>query len=414
MTECGQWFVGIDWGTQELRVCALDAAGAVVGRRSVRYGGAGLTELGSWLETLAGGAMAAVWIAIEVPRGAVVETLLERGCTVFAINPKQVDRLRDHFTVAGAKDDARDAAVLATALRAIPHAFRRLTVDDPAVIELREHARLAAELTAERTRLVNRLRAQLHRYYPQLLALEAELAAPWFLDLWTLAPTPADAARLRPQRLAQLFKRHRLRRFDAAAVLQQLQAPSITVAPGTIPAATMHIRSLIPRLRLVQEQLKACCARLDACCDAVPSSEDPSGQDGEQRDVTILRSLPGAGQIVVATLLAEAPQALRQRDYHTLRLEGGVGPVTKQSGKTRVVLRRHACNHRLLNALHFLAAGAVQWDPHWRAAYAKLRDRGHSRARALRTIADRLLSVLCAMLRTRRPYDPARRRPVAA
>ena len=88
--------------------------------------------------------------------------------------------------------------------------------------------------------------------------------------------------------------------------------------------------------------------------------------------------------------------------------------MTKQGGKTRVVHRRQACNHRLLKALHFLAAGAVQWDPHWRAAYSTLRHRGHSHARALRTIADRLLRVLCAMLRARTCYDPTRLQREAA
>jgi len=52
-----------------------------------------------------------VAVAIEVPRGAIVELLVERGFQVFAINPKQLDRFRDRHTVAGAKDDRRDAFV---------------------------------------------------------------------------------------------------------------------------------------------------------------------------------------------------------------------------------------------------------------------------------------------------------------
>ena len=51
-------------------------------------------------------------MAIETPHGPVVEMLLERGFAVFAINPKQIDRFRDRFTIAGAKDDSRDARVL--------------------------------------------------------------------------------------------------------------------------------------------------------------------------------------------------------------------------------------------------------------------------------------------------------------
>ena len=75
---------------------------------------------------------------------------------------------------------------------------------DPAVIALREWSRLAEELQQERLRLGNRIRQQLWRYYPQLLEVSDDVTAEWVLDLWTLAPIPAKAARLRvrtPHRL---------------------------------------------------------------------------------------------------------------------------------------------------------------------------------------------------------------------
>ena len=114
-----------------------------------------------------------------------------------AINPKQLDRFRDRFTVAGAKDDRRDAQVLADSLRTDRHAFRRLSNDEPVIVKLREWSRMADDLQQERTRLASRLREQLWRYYPQMLELADDLAADWFLDLWSQAPTPAKAARLR-------------------------------------------------------------------------------------------------------------------------------------------------------------------------------------------------------------------------
>ena len=60
-----------------------------------------------------------------MPRGALVELLVERGFAVYAINPKQLDRFRDRFTPAGAKDDRRDALVIGDSLRTDPQAFRR-------------------------------------------------------------------------------------------------------------------------------------------------------------------------------------------------------------------------------------------------------------------------------------------------
>jgi transposase len=125
----------------------------------------------------------------------VVETLLDRGFQVYAVNPKQLDRLRDRFTVAGAKDDRRDAHVLGYALRTDRHCFRALSLADPIVVELREWSRMAEDLQQERTRLANRIREQLWRYYPQALEVTDDLAYDWFLDLWHLVPTPAKVAR---------------------------------------------------------------------------------------------------------------------------------------------------------------------------------------------------------------------------
>jgi hypothetical protein len=111
MTEDVQWFAGIDWASQTHQVCLIDGGGKIVGERGFAHGGAGLCELCSWLLTMTRGPAPAIAVAIEVPHGPVVEALLERGFQVHAINPKQLDRFRDRFTVAGAKDDRRDAHV---------------------------------------------------------------------------------------------------------------------------------------------------------------------------------------------------------------------------------------------------------------------------------------------------------------
>ena len=127
----------------------------------------------------------------------------------------------------------------------------------------------------------------------------------------------------------------------------------------------------------------------------------------KQRDADILASLPGIGRIVLATLLAEATDALQRRDYPALRTLTGVAPVTKRSGRSHFVVRRHACHRRLANAVYHWARIATQHDRTSRAKYAALRARGHSHGRALRSVADRLLNVACSMLKTRTIFRPA-------
>ena len=77
---------------------------------------------------------------------------------------------------------------------------------------------MAEDLTGERTRLANRLREQLWRYYPQMLAVESDVAAPWLLALWEAVPTPTQAARVRETTIARVLKANRIRRIDAATV----------------------------------------------------------------------------------------------------------------------------------------------------------------------------------------------------
>jgi transposase len=409
MTDDLSWFVGLDWASERHRACLLDAAGARVAERDVAHDGASLAELCDWLLTKTAAPAATIAVAIETPRGPVVEALLERGFAVFAINPKQLDRFRDRFTVAGAKDDSRDAEVLASSLRSDRRAFRRLAVDDPLVIELREWTRIHEELARERVRLANRVRDQLWRYYPQARTLSDDLVADWFLDLWQRVPTPAQAARTNEKTIARILKEHRIRRLDAGTVLRVLRERPLTVAPGTAEAASAHIRTVAARARLINTQIKEAQHRLDELCGAIEAAaETAPGQICEQRDVAILRSLPGLGRITLATLLAEACEPLRRRDYHVLRALTGAAPVTRRSGKSCFVVRRHACNKRLAQAVYHWARAATQHDPISASRYAELRRRGHSHGRALRSIADRLLYVLCTLLERQMLFEPNR------
>src|SRR5882724_1153343 len=258
-----EWFVGIDWGSQPHQVSVLDRDRRRVGERVVDHDGASLARLADWLWTLSAGQPQRVAVAIEVPRGAIVEGLLERGFHLFAINPKQLDRFRDRHTVAGAKDDRRDAFVLGDALRTDRPAFRRIYPEDPLIVQLREHSRLDDDLLQALVRLTNRLREQLIRFYPQPLALCPAADERWLWALLEVAPTPTTAHRLTRPRIARLLRSHRIRRFTADDLLAQLHTPALHVASGTAEAASAHIALLVPRLRLLRDQRSACARQIE-------------------------------------------------------------------------------------------------------------------------------------------------------
>ena len=189
-------YVGIDWATAAHQACVLDCSARVLAERSFAHTGEAVAGFAQWLHGVAGGDPGRAAIAIEIPRGAVVETLVEQGFHLYAINPKQLDRFRDRYSVAGAKDDRRDAFVLSDSLRTDRVRFRRILLDDPLVIQLRELSRVDEDLGRETNRLTNRLREQLNRFHVQALKLCPSADEPWLWALLERAPSPAAACRL--------------------------------------------------------------------------------------------------------------------------------------------------------------------------------------------------------------------------
>jgi hypothetical protein len=245
------------------------AAGFCFGYRNVPraspHSGGGLTALANDLTALVPAEPGHIGVAIEIPRDAVVDTLLERGLHVFSLNPKQLDRFRDRHSVAGAKDDRRDGFVLADSLRTDRPAFRRVQADHPSIIELRELSRRDDDLSHDLRRLSNRLREQLHRFFPQALTLCSAADEPWFWALRERVPTPVHARRLSVKTVAAVLKVYRLRRLTGETIRETLQSPPGHVAPGTVEAASAHIALLLPAFGFSMTSASKSPGRLKRC-----------------------------------------------------------------------------------------------------------------------------------------------------
>jgi hypothetical protein len=132
-----QWFLGIDCGFSKHQVCLLDAHGQLTEEKVVDHTGDGLAVLLLWLKRLIGDSLASLAVSLESPHGALVEALLDQRAIVFALNPKQLDRFRDRFSVAGAKDDRRDAYVLAASMLTYLQAFLKVHAPDAMTVRIR-------------------------------------------------------------------------------------------------------------------------------------------------------------------------------------------------------------------------------------------------------------------------------------
>ena len=407
------WFVGVDWASEAHAICIVDREGRICDQREVKHTAAALQ---AWIDDLVARASdepSRIAVGIEVPRGAVVELLVERGFPVYAINPKQLDRFRDRFTVAGAKDDRRDAFVIGDSLRTDAPAFRRVRFDNPLVIEIREWSRVDEDLGGELTRLTNQLRDLVYRSMPGVLTVCPAADDAWFWALLAAAPTPAAQRRLSEANLRHVLRDYRMRRLSAKDLREVLQQPPVFTAPGVVEAVAAHITLLLPRLQLVAAQRRESERQLERLLDRLEQDQAPAGDPREHSDIAIVRSMPGIGTRIAARMLAEASQPLVDRAYHVLRACMGVAPVTKQSGRRRIVAMRYACNVRLRQAAYHWARVSAQRDAASRTYYDGLRARGHSHGRALRSVADRLLRILMTLLERGQLFDPAHGQPSA-
>lgn len=377
--EFSLW-VGIDWATEEHQVCGVDAQSRKLFERKVPHTGEGIAEFVNRLLAKVDGHAERIAVAIETPRGAIVEALIDRGVAAFSINPKQLDRFRDRHSVGGAKSDELDAFVLADSLRTDQKLYRRIELGDALIVELRELRRAYDALSRDGVALTSRLREQLHRYYPEFLALGSLHDDRWLWDLLEHAPAPAAGARLARAKVETILKRHHIRAWTADQVVEKLRQQALPVAPGVVAAASGHVRLLLPLVRLNREQLQACHRHIEALLEQLArpheptSSADDTARDADEaprkqhRDAAILLSVAGLGTLTSATMLTEGWMALRDRDYRMLRVQCGAAPVTSQTGKQRPgagsrhkvqVTRRLACNERLREALYHWSRVAI-------------------------------------------------------
>jgi transposase len=335
-------------------------------------------------------------IAIERPSGLVVDTLLQAGHPVVPIHPNVVKACRPRYRAAGGKHDPGDAYLLADVLRTDGHRFRPLTPSSDAIQALRALVRTRDDLIAERVALANQLRALLESFWPGAAVIFAEVDSPIALAFIERYPTPRSAARLGQKRLASfLAAEHYCGRRPVSALLQRLHAaPRGCVGPLEQEAKGELARALTRILVPLVTEITRLSARIEHEVECLAVGR-------------IVMSLPRAGRINAAQILAELGD-VRERFATDAQLaaEAGVAPVTYQSGKTRAVTFRWACNHRLRRAITTWADNSRHACPWASAIYGKARARGCDHPHAVRVLARAWVRVLWKIWTDQVLYQP--------
>jgi transposase len=390
-TPTGPVFAGIDWASADHAVCVVDATGTVLWRHTVTHSRAGLTRLTGRLRELT-----VARVGIERGDGPVVEALLDAGLPVAVVPPRQVKNLRSRYTRAG-KDDRFDAYVLADAMRTDGHRFADLTRDSASTVGLRALVRARQDLVEVRIGLVNQLRATLELAFPAAVGLFCDLHSPIARAFLHRFPTAAEAAVLDEENMAAwLAAEGYSGRTPAAVFLDRLRAAPAGLT-GAEAAARRHVTlALLAGIDAIEAQATELTRRIKEALAQHP-------------DAPIFTSLPRAGQLRAAALLAEMGDARgRYPDAPTLAAAAGVCPYTDESGKHRSVLFRFKADTKLRRALTDFADDSRHASPWAADLYARARARGMRHPQAVRVLARAWALVIWRCWQDHQPYDPAR------
>ncbi len=254
------------------------------------------------------------------------------------------------------------------------------------------------DLVATRVQLANQLRSLLESFWAGAAEVFADVDSPIALAFIQRYPTPQSACTLGPKRMAAFCAQHGYSgRRAAQELLERLhQAPAVALGKLEMEAKGELAASMARILIVLVEQIRLLTSRVEhsvACSD----------------DGRILMSFPRAGRVCAAQILAELG-SVRERfdDVERLAAEAGVAPVTYESGKSKAVAFRWACNHRLRAAITCLADNSRHASAWAAAIYDKARARGCDHPHAIRILARAWLRVIWRAWRDRQPYDVKR------
>lgn len=292
------------------------------------------------------------------------------------------------------KTDAKDAAVIADQAR-MRRDLQPLRPGDDIAVELRILTSRRTDLVADRTRTINRLRAQLLEYFPALERAFDYSTSKAALLLLTGYQTPDELRRAGAARLAAWLGKRKARNADAVAA-KALQAAHAqhTVIPGQQLAAAM-----VARLAKEVMALDTEIGDTDAMIEE---------RFRRHRHAEIIVSMSGFGVTLGAEFLAATGGDMSAFDSVD-RLAGvaGLAPVPRDSGRISGNLQRpRRYNRRLLRVCYLSALSSIRSDPASRTYYNRKRAEGKRHSQAVLALARRRLNVLWAMLRDHTTYQP--------
>jgi transposase len=389
-----QLWAGVDAGKSDHYCVVIDADGQRLLSQRVANDEAVLVELINEVMALADGGEVTWAIDLNGGGAALLITLLfGRDQRLLYIPGRSVYHASGGYRGDG-KTDAKDATVIADQAR-MRRDLQPLRVGDDIAVELRILTGRRTDLVADRTRAINRLRAQLLEYFPALERAFDYSTSKAALILLSGYQTPDGLRRTGTTRLGAWLRKRKVRNADAvAATALEAAHAQHTMVPGQDLGA-----AVVARLAEEVMALDTAIGDTDAMIEE---------RFRRHRHAEIILSLPGFGVTLGAEFLAATGGDMSLFDSAD-RLAGvsGLAPVPRDSGRISGNLKRpRRYDRRLLRACYLSAQIAIRTDSASRTYYDRKRAEGKTHTQAVLALARRRLNVLWAMLRDHRTYQP--------
>ena len=317
--------------------------------------------------------------------------LKARGYTIYVINPIQSDSLRKMY-IRQTKNDSIDSFLIAEVIRF--GQFTTTSMADENILAMRQLCRYRDSVISSRTEIKLRISTIMEQIFPEY---EKQFSSLWLstsMGILEKYLTPENIENAPIDELFEIIKDKSHNRLTKAKAISIKESAADTFGIKIAQDAfSFQLKQLIDRMNFLDKQIEA----LD--CQILEYYE---------KFDCYLHTIPGIGMIAAATILAEIGDINRFKSSSALVAFAGIDPTVRQSGEfssTHNHMSKRGSPY-LRHAIFLAATTCSFHNSPLNAYYKKKRDQGKHHLTATGAVARKLTSVIYAVLRDSKPYEP--------
>ena len=317
--------------------------------------------------------------------------LKAKGYTIYVINPIQSDSLRKMY-IRQTKNDSIDSFLIAEVIRF--GQFGTTSMADENILAMRQLCRYRDSVISSRTEIKLRIGTIMEQIFPEYEKQFSSLWVSTSMGILEKYLTPDNIENAPIDELFEIIKDKSHNRLTRAKAISIKEAAADTFGIKIAQDAfSFQLKQLIDRMNFLDKQIEA----LD--CQILEYYE---------KFDCYLHTIPGIGMIAAATILAEIGDINRFKSSSALVAFAGIDPTVRQSGEfssTHNHMSKRGSPY-LRHAIFLAATTCSFHNSPLNAYYKKKRDQGKHHLTATGAVARKLTTIIYAVLRDSKPYEP--------